>query len=66
MNEVEAIEQAVERLSSEEFAAFRLWFAKYDAARWDAEIELDLESGRLNSLAEEALMEFRSGRAREL
>lgn len=66
VNGVEEIEQAVERLSIDELASFRLWFAKYDAARWDEKIELDVEGGKLDALAEEALSAFRSGHARKL
>lgn len=60
------IEHAVERLSAEELAKFREWFAKFDADAWDRQIERDAEAGKLDALAEEALREHRSGRTRPL
>ncbi len=41
MSTLEEIEDAVRRLSSEELAAFRAWFAQLDAAAWDRQIEED-------------------------
>jgi hypothetical protein len=35
MNEVEQLEQQVQRLSPEELAQFRAWFVEYDAQCWD-------------------------------
>ena len=66
MGNVKEIEDAVERLSTKELASFRSWFATYDAAQWDADIELDVAAGKLESLADEALSELRSGKAREI
>jgi hypothetical protein len=63
---VEAIENAVEQLPEEELARFRRWFAEFDAAAWDAQIEADAAAGKLDALAEEALAEYRRGDAREL
>lgn len=65
MSNIKEIEKAVERLSAEELTSFRSWFAAYDAAQWDADIERDIASGKLDSLADEALSEFRAGSARE-
>jgi hypothetical protein len=61
MPNVEAIEEAVEKLSAAELATFRRWFAEFDATAWDARIEADTAAGKLNALAEEALIEYRSG-----
>lgn len=55
MTKLESLEQEVRGLSSEDLAAFRRWFAEFDAAQWDRQIESDLRSGRLDALAEEAL-----------
>lgn len=66
MSSIEEIEEAVERLSSKELSTFRTWFSTYDAARWDAAIEVDIASGKLDSLADEALSDYRSGAARQL
>ncbi len=66
MSTVREIEHAVSQLSSEELAAFRSWFAEFDAALWDRQIEEGVTAGRLDELAEEALRDFREGRCTEL
>ena len=66
MSKVEEIEEAVERLSKSELAAFRDWFASYEAALWDAQIEQDIDSGKLEGMASEALADYKAGRAKEL
>ena len=47
MSTVVEIEQAVRQLSPEELAAFRAWFAEFDAAAWDLEFEQDVRAGAL-------------------
>ena len=62
MSAVKDIESAVARLSPKELEAFRAWFAEFDAQTWDAELEDDVSSGRLDTLADEALDDLRQGR----
>jgi hypothetical protein len=66
MVNLESIEKAVEALPPSELAEFRHWFAEFDAAAWDRQIEQDAASGKLDDLASEALADYRSGSAREL
>lgn len=66
MSTVESIEQAVQKLAPAELAEFRRWFAEFDEAVWDAQIERDAADGKLDALAAEALEEFHSGKAVEL
>ena len=66
MSSVLDIEQAVEQLPPEELAKFRHWFAEYDAAQWDRQIEADLATGRLDALADEAINDSRTGRCGDL
>jgi hypothetical protein len=65
MGSVKEIEEAVLGLSETELAAFRTWFAEYDAAAWDRRIEDDVAAGRLDALADEALDDLRAGRCTE-
>ena len=44
------IEKAVSQLSPEEIAAFRAWFAEFDAAVWERQFESDVAAGRLDAL----------------
>jgi hypothetical protein len=66
MSTILEIEEAVRRLSGEDLAAFRAWFAEYDAAVWDRQFDQDVAAGRLEKLAEEALADFREGRCTDL
>jgi hypothetical protein len=63
---IEDIEKAVSKLPPDQLAEFRAWFEEFDAARFDEKIERDAKSGRLDLLADQALEDFRKGRAREL
>lgn len=66
MTSVETIERAIEQLPPDELAKLRRWFLEFDAAAWDAQIETDAAAGKFDALAEEALNEYRSGKAREI
>jgi hypothetical protein len=66
MPTIHDIEEAVRKLSPEQLVEFRRWFAQYDAAAWDAQLEADAGSGRLDRLADEALDDLRQGRCTDL
>jgi hypothetical protein len=66
MSTIQEIEDAIRQLSPEDLAAFRAWFAEFDAGLWDRQMEVDISAGRLDALAEEALEDFRDGRCTEL
>ena len=66
MGNVKSIEKAVESLPPSELAEFRRWFAEYDAAAWDKQIEQDAASGKFDGLAAEALADYHAGTAREV
>ncbi len=51
MTKLEILEREVQALSPEELAAFRSWFAEYDWAVWDRELEEDVAGGRLDAFA---------------
>ena len=60
------LEQAVTQLSEEEFARFREWFEEYEDRLWDEQIERDAKAGKLDKIAEQALNDYRAGKAKEL
>ncbi|MDR3699445.1 MAG: hypothetical protein P4L56_07400 [Candidatus Sulfopaludibacter sp.] len=62
MSSLNEIEDAVLRLTPAELDAFRAWFAKFDAAAWDRQMEDDVAAGRLDAFADEALDDLRAGR----
>lgn len=66
MSTVEDIERAVERLPADQLARFRVWFAAFDATRFDERIARDAVAGKLDSLAQDALAEHERGGSREL
>ncbi|MEX2140676.1 MAG: hypothetical protein WD894_15545 [Pirellulales bacterium] len=62
MSTVEELEAAVQRLSPEDRAVFRAWFAEFDAAEWDRQFEDDVTAGRLDWLVAEARQDRDTGR----
>ncbi len=63
MSKLEALEEGVSALSPEELAQFRRWFAEFDAAAWDHQIERDAKAGKLDALADEALRDHAAGKS---
>ena len=63
---VNEIKAAIEALSKDEFVQLRQWFSVMDWERWDRQIELDSESGKLDFLVREALGEKGEKELREL
>jgi hypothetical protein len=63
---IKEIETAVSKLSTDELAAFRGWFAEFDAEAWDRQFAQDVTSGRLDALANEALNDLHNGRCTDL
>jgi len=59
---VEQIEEAIQKLSREEFFRLHEWIRDRFDDEWDRQIEEDIRAGRLDKLAEEALAEHRAGK----
>jgi hypothetical protein len=66
MTKVHALEKRISALSAEELAEFRQWFAEFDAAAWDRQLERDVTAGKLDALADEALRDHAAGKSTEL
>lgn len=66
MGTIREIEDAVRKLSPQDLTDFRQWFAAFDAEAWDRKLEQDSKSGRLDSLANEAIRDLRQGRCTDL
>ena len=60
------LEQAVKELPPQELKAFSEWFEQYTSDQWDAEIESDIISGRLDHLAAKADKAFEAGKCSPL
>ena len=63
---IEQIKEAVLQLSPEDSAVLRSWFDEFDADVWDKQFELDVAEGRLDALANEALLDVQQGRCTDL
>lgn len=66
MSTVDEIEDAIRKLPDKEFAELRAWFIEFDASAWDRQFERDVAEGRLDALADEALLDSREGRCTDL
>jgi len=66
MSTVQDIELAIRRLPPQDLAALRAWFAKFDAENWDRQFEADVNAGRLDDLAGDALRDLESGQCADL
>lgn len=66
MNRVEKLESEIQSLSDDELASFRAWFEEYDWKAWDRQLERDISEGKLDSLAEEAVADHKSGRTKPI
>lgn len=66
MSTVERIEQQIQGLSIEELAEFRDWFLTFDWEAWDRQLEQDIQAGKLDALADEALREHSAGKTKPI
>jgi hypothetical protein len=61
---VEEIEKAIEHLPAPQLGELRRWFDEFMADQWDARIEADARSGKLDFLLDEAEEAHRKGTVR--
>ncbi|HVH89110.1 MAG TPA: hypothetical protein VM912_20505 [Terriglobales bacterium] len=66
MTRVQALEEEIKKLSSEEVAQLRDWLLQRDAEQWDLQIERDAASGKLGKLLENSLTDHRAGKSRDI
>jgi hypothetical protein len=66
MTEVEQIARDIRDLTPTKLARFREWFAGFDAAEWDRQLDADVDADKLDKLADDALADHRAGRSQKL
>lgn len=66
MSDLDNIERQIEALSAEELAQFRAWFAKFDLAAWDRQLEADILAGNLDPITEKARRDHAKGKTTPL
>ena len=66
MTTVKEIASAIAHLPPKELARFRAWFDEFDAQAWDKKIEEDVQAGKLDEVADQAIEDHQAGRCTEL
>jgi hypothetical protein len=66
MSKIDDLERRVQGLSPAELAAFRVWFAEFDASAWDRQFEADVNSGKLDVFGEAARRAHAAGNSSKL
>lgn len=66
MSKVQEVERQIEALTKEELAAFRRWFAEFDAEAWDRQFEADVSAKKLDRLGEQARHAHAAGKSSKL
>ena len=66
MTKVQKLEQEIRKLDRNELASFRDWFRKFDSDEWDCQIEKDINMGKLDKLAVQALTAHMTVKSREI
>ncbi|MEW6686301.1 MAG: hypothetical protein AB1393_08865 [Candidatus Edwardsbacteria bacterium] len=66
MTKVEELEREIKTLNHRELAILCEWFRRFDSIQWDRQIEKDIETGKLDKIAEKSITDHRSGRSKEL
>lgn len=61
---VDEIKKAIEQLPKQEFWKVSEWVIRKYEDEWDRQIEGDIKAGKLDKLAEEAIEEYKAGKAR--
>ena len=66
MTKLQLIEEEIKKLSPDELTQLRDWFMELDAEQWDAQIEKDAASGKLDKLFAKSVADHRAGKSREI
>jgi len=66
MPSLQRLESEIATLPEQDLRQFRSWFDEFDAARWDTTLAADINNGKLNALAAEALAQYGAGKCKSL
>ncbi len=66
MTSLQRIESQIASLPEPQLRQFRSWFNDFDAKNWDLALATDIEDGKLDSLAAEALAHYGAGQCKHL
>jgi hypothetical protein len=66
MPSLQRLESQVAALPESELRQFRSWFDDFDAQRWDQLLAADINCGKLDEFAHEALAHYAAGQCKPL
>lgn len=66
MIKIRELEHTVSNLPEDDLSKFRTWFHKFDAIKWDRQLEGDVRAGKLDRIAQKAIRDFKNGKCKEL
>jgi len=66
MSGLEELENRIRNLPPADLAKFRAWFVEFDHVLWDRQIQSDVRSGKLDRLVNEALADYKAGKAKKI
>ena len=66
MPSLQRLESQIASLPEPQLRQFRTWFNEFDARNWDLSLETDINGGKLDSLAAEALAQYSAGQCKPL
>jgi hypothetical protein len=66
MSTIEQIEAAILKLPASDYQKLVQWLLDLDYQRWSEQLEQDIISGKLDTLAQEALADFEAGQYRPI
>lgn len=66
MSKIDDLKAEIERLPSEDLAELFRWLSDKEWEKWDRQIELDSQAGKLDFLIQEARQEKSKGKLKDL
>jgi hypothetical protein len=66
MPSLQRIESEIAALPEQELRQFSKWFARFEADRWDRKLADDIAAGKLDTMANEALVQYTAGKCKPL
>lgn len=62
----EEISEEIMRLPQDQLQKFREWYEVFDSEKWDDQIASDAADGKLDSIADRAMKEYKAGKSRPI
>ena len=60
------IEKAITHLPKNDLLVLMGWFEEFEARTWDNQFEKDVQSGKIEKLANRAIADFRDGKCKQV